>query len=422
MPNKNPFLKTGKRKRRNRKKTENTTKPDDKPFCPRLMVRYDQSENSTIGYKVIWVCKMCMKCILHEDAVLTHLQRCKIQFKNRTTFYEPIKSAEVKNTRYVCRLCDGVFSRKVTLLKHIEKHENNSDSELYESESEFVAPTKRHKPNASLPISLGGHDQKASASSVDHNQIAETPVPKRKAKAKTSQSVSTEGHNIKSTSASSLDVNTLENRSAAILCMADDVATSSVLDFSLGFLTHKTHIKQIPPLTSKELEILSTQKLMYTNALSASSKFKFKKCNRYPNDCGTGAKVVAKSRIHRDEILRDLRGRLCTVNESFIKSSGIDSFLVQSTRAKNNKSEQLWLGPATYINHDCNSNSKIYSINNDFACVKATRVIEPKEEITINYGDNFFSSDECYCATCEKNCRGAFSIHQQSSTELSCHT
>lgn len=69
---KNPFVNC--RSRRRRRTTKNPiNKPKEKLFCPRSMVRYDNSPNE---YSTKWVCKMCLKCILSEAAVVNHLTNC----------------------------------------------------------------------------------------------------------------------------------------------------------------------------------------------------------------------------------------------------------------------------------------------------------------------------------------------------------
>lgn len=45
-----------------------------KKYCPRLMVRYDDTQTD---YKTVFVCKICVTCILKESAVAEHLLRCK---------------------------------------------------------------------------------------------------------------------------------------------------------------------------------------------------------------------------------------------------------------------------------------------------------------------------------------------------------
>lgn len=188
--------------------------------------------------------------------------------------------------------------------------------------------------------------------------------------------------------------------------MADDLATSSVLDPTIGFVTHKTHTKLMSPLTNKELKTLSLQKALYAKALSANSRFAFKKCDRYKADNGVGAKIVATNRIYKHEIIHDLCGRLCLVNESFFTPELNEFFIVNSTYRNRTR---LWLGPATYTNHDCESNGEIFYVNGHVACVKAIKMIQPGDEITVNYGRSFFSAGGCACVTCEKNGTGAFS-------------
>lgn len=69
---KNPFVNCKSRKRRKPRVAVN--KLDPKLFCPRTMVRFDDSPNE---YQTMWFCKMCMSCLLSESAVLRHTEKCK---------------------------------------------------------------------------------------------------------------------------------------------------------------------------------------------------------------------------------------------------------------------------------------------------------------------------------------------------------
>lgn len=51
----------------------------------------------------------------------------------------------VEELRYICEVCNKVFSRKVTLKKHREQHEEESGMEFGESDEEIVIPRKRTK-------------------------------------------------------------------------------------------------------------------------------------------------------------------------------------------------------------------------------------------------------------------------------------
>jgi len=68
---KNPFVNCKSRKRR--KVRAPIVKPKEKLFCPRTMVRYD---NCPTAFSTIWVCKMCLRSMLSEDAVNNHLITC----------------------------------------------------------------------------------------------------------------------------------------------------------------------------------------------------------------------------------------------------------------------------------------------------------------------------------------------------------
>ena len=63
----------------------------------------------------------------------------------------------------------------------------------------------------------------------------------------------------------------------------------------------------------------------------------------------------------------------------------------------------MFLGPARFANHDCDSNARLKPQGDDSMMVFALKNIEIGEEITVSYGDNYFGPDncECLCHTCE---------------------
>ncbi|KAI7822113.1 hypothetical protein BX661DRAFT_156362 [Kickxella alabastrina] len=78
------------------------------------------------------------------------------------------------------------------------------------------------------------------------------------------------------------------------------------------------------------------------------------------------------------------------------------------------KSMCLFLGPARFVNHDCDSNCRFTALGSDAICFQALRTIEPGEEITTHYGSCYFGDDncECLCATCEKYSHGWYERHK----------
>lgn len=85
---KNPFVNCKSRKRR-KPRTINYVHTDEKRYCPRTMVRYD---NTDTEFSTVWVCKMCLATILTESSVETHIEKCKIQFNNKPE--PPVKTYE----------------------------------------------------------------------------------------------------------------------------------------------------------------------------------------------------------------------------------------------------------------------------------------------------------------------------------------
>lgn len=200
---------------------------------------------------------------------------------------------------------------------------------------------------------------------------------------------------------------------AEFICFADDVATGSIVDSKIGFRTHKTGGPIIVP-TKKQQQQLVDHFGRYI-ALMTSTRLGVDKCDRYARDGDYGARIMCKDSIKAGKTIEELTGVLATVNEEFL--NGINDFSVVQTTFRNKT--RLWLGPASYANHDCEANSRIIFIGNDMACIRAVRNIDPGEEITINYGPNYFGKDnaECQCLSCEIKGTGAFSRAQSTQHE-----
>lgn len=235
------------------------------------------------------------------------------------------------------------------------------------------------------------------------------------------------------------------------LAESDDIASSLVLDSMLGFTTHKMATRFRPLKVDQEIVKKALERyakdgdteqayneivfnggdwgrcyfitksktqiaafkehvFRYIGIFNSNSGFKVVPCDRYSGE-ERGAKVVSTCDWYKGDKLPYLCGCIAAMTEEEEKKllrPGENDFSIMFSCRKN--LSQLWLGPAAYINHDCRPNCKFVSIGRDTACVKVLRDLEPGEEITCYYGDDFFGDNNCNCecVTCERRGTGAF--------------
>lgn len=84
-----------------------------------------------------------------------------------------------------------------------------------------------------------------------------------------------------------------------------------------------------------------------------------------------------------------------------LKSEGRDFSVMFSIKRK---CFCLFLGPARFMNHDCDANCRFTIISNNAVNFKVIRDIKCGEELTVFYAEHYFGEDncECLCATCER--------------------
>lgn len=90
-----------------------------------------------------------------------------------------------------------------------------------------------------------------------------------------------------------------------------------------------------------------------------------------------------------------------------LRAEGVD-FSVLFSSKKN--CTCLFLGPARFMNHDCEANCSFLHSGANSVSFKVNRSISVGEEMTAYYGDHYFGENncECLCQSCEKNQKGGF--------------
>ncbi|CAO3702735.1 unnamed protein product [Rhizopus stolonifer] len=94
------------------------------------------------------------------------------------------------------------------------------------------------------------------------------------------------------------------------------------------------------------------------------------------------------------------------IHQKLHRTENMDFSVMMSERKRN---AYLFLGPARFINHDCDPNC-VFVQQASNVTFRALKVIKLGDELTVSYGDHYFGIDncECRCLTCEKNERGFY--------------
>ncbi|KAJ2490340.1 histone lysine methyltransferase Set9 [Coemansia sp. RSA 2050] len=126
------------------------------------------------------------------------------------------------------------------------------------------------------------------------------------------------------------------------------------------------------------------------------------------------ARVVATKRYTLGMVISLCSGSVAKLSESEIQRMEQESADFSVMWWSKKKSMYLFLGPARFVNHDCDSNCRFTALGSNAICFQALRTIEPGEEITTHYGSSYFGKGncECLCATCEKYSRGWYARHR----------
>ncbi|RDW65339.1 hypothetical protein BP5796_10031 [Coleophoma crateriformis] len=163
----------------------------------------------------------------------------------------------------------------------------------------------------------------------------------------------------------------------------------------------------------KEKEDFRQHLRRYINIYLPECPFEVASTNRFTVVTHEAA-ITARRFIKKGEIIRYLCGIqviMTPEEEAQVKKSRRDFSIVVSSR---NKSASLFLGPARFANHDCQSNAQLQTTSSNGMEVKAVRDIELGEEITVTYGENYFGEDniECLCKTCEELCQNGWQAEE----------
>lgn len=146
----------------------------------------------------------------------------------------------------------------------------------------------------------------------------------------------------------------------------------------------------------------------YLQVYHPEAPFEVNSTDRYTLDTQEAC-VNARRPLHAGETIRYLSGAmlLLTDEEEEALDDSSDFSVICTSRMKGTS---VLLGPARFVNHDCDPNCKFITTNKDNITLMVLRQISIGEELTIMYSENYFGDNncECLCQTCEIEARNGF--------------
>ncbi|KAG6849992.1 hypothetical protein H0H93_002782 [Arthromyces matolae] len=127
--------------------------------------------------------------------------------------------------------------------------------------------------------------------------------------------------------------------------------------------------------------------------------------------------ILATRHLAAGTVITELKGSMANLTDeedkelkrTDLRSSDIrrDFSVIHSKQMKKN---HLFLGPARFVNHDCDNNCELFR-EGRYITFRTRRSISIGEEITAHYGDGYFGrkNRHCLCETCEKRGTGGYS-------------
>ncbi|KAI8603617.1 hypothetical protein EDD21DRAFT_302010 [Dissophora ornata] len=142
----------------------------------------------------------------------------------------------------------------------------------------------------------------------------------------------------------------------------------------------------------------------YLNIYLPTAGFEISQTDRYSAVTNKSeACVIANRPFEVGLELRYCAGTIANLNEQEekdLENRTSDFSVIKTSR----RGTCLFLGPARFVNHDCEPNCSFMSAGANVIYFKVLKSINVNDEITTHYGDNYFgvNNQECLCATCER--------------------
>lgn len=173
--------------------------------------------------------------------------------------------------------------------------------------------------------------------------------------------------------------------------------------------------------TQKQINAFATHASRYFELYNPSGSIEIAHTSRYSERTGKSELCILATRsMAPGTVITELKGSMANLTDDEdreLKRAGLRNGDIRRDfsviHSKSMKKNHLFLGPARFVNHDCNNNCELFR-EGRYITFRVLRQINIGEEITAHYGDGYFGrkNRHCLCETCEKNGRGGYAPEQ----------
>ncbi|KAI0062908.1 hypothetical protein BV25DRAFT_484322 [Artomyces pyxidatus] len=171
--------------------------------------------------------------------------------------------------------------------------------------------------------------------------------------------------------------------------------------------------------SQKELNAFATHASRYFELYLPTGSIEIAHTQRYSHRTGKSELCILATRnLAPGAVLSELKGSMADLTDAEDQElkrtdrrhtyGGIrrDFSVIHSKQLKKN---HLFLGPARFVNHDCDNNCELFR-EGRYITFRVIKPIAIGEEVTAHYGDGYFGrgNRDCLCETCERRGVGGY--------------
>ncbi|KAK1232330.1 histone lysine methyltransferase Set9 [Marasmius sp. AFHP31] len=194
---------------------------------------------------------------------------------------------------------------------------------------------------------------------------------------------------------------------------------------------------RLPPIryylqnyTQKQINAFATHASRYFELYKPLGSIEISHTSRYSHRTGKSELcILATKPMAPGSVITELKGSMANLTDEEdreLKRTNVENAAdirrdFSVIHSKSMKKNHLFLGPARFVNHDCDNNCELFR-EGRYITFRVIKPINVGDEITAHYGDGYFGKKNrhCLCETCEKKGRGGYAPdHEDDEADVS---